>query len=276
MEIPQFANKAALIDFLVENKETIITQKKMALKTSDAISYAPSRLIDRNGEEIKASSSDQVDLIDADRLKLELVINTTNLMDSHRDVHFRGIWSKSLKEQRNLMLLQEHQMKFDSIISDQVKASAKIIGWDDLGYEYEGKTQALIFKTEISKDRNPFMFEQYAKGYVRNHSVGMRYVKIDLATNDERYPEEVSVWNKYFDKIVNKEMAEEIGYFWAVTEAKIVEGSAVPMGSNHATPTLTIEAKQDIDQPSSDTDQNEPPSGTQDQARSKRSSLYFY
>jgi hypothetical protein len=36
-------------------------------------------------------------------------------------------------------------------------------------------TEALVFNVEIDKDRNDFMFNQYAKGYVKEHSVGMRY-----------------------------------------------------------------------------------------------------
>lgn len=270
MEIPQFKNKADLIDFLVENKEIMIQNKKSILHKSDAISFAPARINDK-GDTIKAESVGM--LLDANALKVDLVINTTNLMDSHRDVHFRGIWTKSLKEQKNLYLLQEHKMEFATIISDQVKASARIMDWSDIGYSFEGKTQALIFKATIEKERNPFMFDQYAKGYVKNHSVGMRYVKIALATSDERYPEELTIWNKYFDQIANKEEAEQIGYFWAVTEAKIIEGSAVPMGSNFATPTLNVEAKQD----------NEPTKVTQPESSedtqkngSKGSQFLFY
>jgi hypothetical protein len=37
------------------------------------------------------------------------------------------------------------------------------------------ETEALVFNVEIDKDRNDFMFNQYAKGYVKEHSVGMRY-----------------------------------------------------------------------------------------------------
>jgi hypothetical protein len=72
---------------------------------------------------------------------------------------------------------------------------------------------------------------------VKNHSVGMQYVKLFLAVNDERYEEEFKVWEKYINLAVNKEVAIEYGYFWAVTEAKVIEGSAVPIGSNTYTPT---------------------------------------
>ena len=85
------------------------------------------------------------------------------------------------------------------------------------------------------------MFQQYSEGFVNNHSVGMQYVKIALAINDEDYPEEKETWNKYINKVANQETAIEKGYFWAVTEAKLIEGSAVVLGSNPITPTLNIE-----------------------------------
>lgn len=102
------------------------------------------------------------------------------------------------------------------------------------------------------------MFEQYAKGYVKEHSVGMRYVKLELAVNseDKYYRDEKEVWDKYIDQVANKETAEEQAYFWAVLEAKAIEGSAVVKGSNFATPTISVEAVKDTSitpEPSEDT-----------------------
>ena len=84
------------------------------------------------------------------------------------------------------------------------------------------------------------MFNEYRLGHVKNHSVGMRYVTLDLAINDEAYLANYELWNKYIDKIANKDDAEQQGYFWPVTEAKVVEGSAVPLGSNIITPTQSV------------------------------------
>jgi hypothetical protein len=96
------------------------------------------------------------------------------------------------------------------------------------------------------------MLKQYANGWVKNHSVGMRYVQLELAINSESdYDKEYKdLWDEYYPVIANKEVADERGYFWLVKEAKIVEGSAVVMGSNSATPTL--EMKDNVE-PSKDT-----------------------
>jgi len=254
------------IEQLIRDKEIIKQQKLAAVKHADATIHFVSAY-DNDGNVVKAVENTQ-SLLNATEIKAKLVINTTNLMDSHSDVHLPGIWTKTLQERKNVYLLQEHAMTFDKIISDEVKASAEYATWVELGFPYEGKTQALIFNAKIKKERNPFMFEQYAKGYVKEHSVGMRYVKIDLAVNDDRYKEEFDVWTKYIDKIANREEAEAKGYFWAVTEAKLVEGSAVVMGSNYATPVMSLTGKEN-EAVSEDTSEKEPPIGTQNQATDK-------
>ena len=253
----EFETKEDLFKALRENKSTLIAQKKMQTKCADAVLHYVVVENDK-GETNKAEA---VDVSDINSLKASLVINTTNLMDSHSDVHFKGTWNKSTKENKNILLLQEHRMTFDHIISDDVKAIVKEMNWSDLNINLSGTTEALIFNTNISKQRNPFMFEQYAKGYVKEHSVGMRYVKLELAINSESKwdVEEKAVWDKYYPEIANKEVADERCYFWAVTEAKIVEGSAVVKGSNYATPVLNIQAEKSLEtnEPLEDT-QTEP------------------
>ena len=238
----KFETKEELFTALRENKADLIATKKMQLKQTDSVFQVMPEVIKTDSTKAEEQTQENVNC-----LKAELVINTTNIMDSHSDVHLKGIWNKTVKEQKNLYLLQEHKMTFDHIISDNVNAKVVDMKWSDLGFNYKGTTEALIFGATIDKGRNPFMFEQYSKGYVKEHSVGMRYTKLELAINSEnKYDkEEKEVWDKYFDQIVNKEQAEEQGYFWAVQEAKVIEGSAVVKGSNHATPTISVEAVKD-------------------------------
>lgn len=250
----EFATKEELFAELKANKSTLIAQKKMITKEADATVHC----VNVNDEQTANKSQGASD--NPTKLKAELIINTTNLLDSHSDVHVKGIWNKSVKESKNILLLQEHRMAFDHIITDKVQASVNEVKWKDLGLNFNGTTEALTFNVEIDKERNPFMFEQYAKGYVNQHSVGMRYVKLELALNSEsKYDvEEKAVWDKYYNEIANKEVADEQGYFWAVTEAKIIEGSAVVRGSNYATPTISVEAVKDTP-----TEQTEPSIDTQ-------------
>jgi hypothetical protein len=260
--IPSFETKKELFYFLIENKSALIAEKKYGIKHADSFTYSAERFDKSDADKAISDPSTYT----GDKLRVKSVINTTGLMDSHDDVHISGLWNKTLKENKNIYLLQEHKMSFATIISDSVKASAVDMNWSDLGYNKVGKTQALVFDSTLTKERNPFMFEQYLKGYVKNHSVGMQYVKIDMAINDKSYPAEYSIWEKYIGEVVNQKEVAEQGYFWAVTEAKIVEGSAVVMGSNKITPTLSIEEKTE---PSADTQKDtEPQFSTQNQIES--------
>lgn len=253
-----FSDRGELFKALRENKAFLINQKKNTFKTADAVLYSPLVLTEQLGKAatVKALKAEGFDPETVSKMELDLAINTTNILDSHSDVHFPGLWDKSLKETKILYLLQEHRMVFDKIITDDVKASADMMSWKDLGLDFEGMTQVLRFKANAEKERNPYMFGQYAKGFVKNHSVGMRYVKLFLAMDSEAKwdKEEKEVWDKYIDQVVNKETAQAQGYFWAVTEAKVVEGSAVPLGSNWATPTISAEGKQEAGAATSETD----------------------
>lgn len=256
----QFNSKEAVFKALKDNKEVLITQKKNTIKQADAVIFQAEVNKPTKEESNKLEENNESETEEIDRLKAFLVINTTNLLDSHGDVHMKGLWNKSVKEQKNILLLQEHHMSFDKIISDKVKAQVKTYQWKDLGVSLRGETEALVFDSEISKERNPFMFEQYRKGYVREHSVGMRYIKLELAINsdDKYYKEEKEIWDNYISEVANKEEAEKQGYFWVVLEAKIIEGSAVVKGSNPVTPTLSVEAVKNTT-----TDNVEPPKDTQ-------------
>jgi hypothetical protein len=243
IQIPDIADKAKLFDWLIENKSLLIAQKKATVKHADTISYL-CPVIDDKGEVVKADTVSA----DVSKIKVRSIINTTNLYDSHEDVHIPGLWNKSLKETKDNYLVNQHDFSFEGIITDNVHAFAKNIAWADLGYAgYDGVTQALVYDSIIVKEESPFMFEKYRTGKVKNHSVGMRYVKVYMAINDPRYDKEFEVWEKYFSMIVNPEVPEEKGYFFAVTEAKNIEGSAVVRGSNHITPTQSVSAAKSTD-----------------------------
>lgn len=256
-----FETKDELFKYLKDNKSILIAEKKSSMKEADSFSYI------RNNELAKGSvikeNAPTASLIDKDVLRVKIVINTTNLLDSHSDVHIKSLWTKTLKEKKDIFLFQEHKMKFDHVIADNVNAYVKTYKWSDLGYNFDGETEALIFEVDVHKERNPFMFAQYAKGYVKQHSVGMIYVKVILCINstDKYYAEEKDNWDKYISEVANKQDAEELGYFWAVTEAKLVEGSAVVLGSNYATPTISVK---NIDEPLEDTQKDNDDSRSND------------
>lgn len=254
----EFTTKKALFDFLTTNKDVLIAQKKATMKRADAFIHQPVMVFEQPTNANKADGLIMPNPTIADKIKVVIIINTTNFLDGHGDVHLPGLWRKSLYENKMIMHLQEHEMEFDKIISDaeNLKAYTKTYTWAELGYPYEGMTEGLTFESTIERKRNEFMLNQYANGWVRNHSVGMYYITADIAINDKDYPNEYAAWNKYYPQIANKETADERGWFWYVLEAKCIEGSAVPLGSNSATPTITIEGcnpNERKNEPSNDT-----------------------
>jgi len=245
----KFSTKKELYEFLVKNKQKIIAQKKAEMKYADCVSFEPVIVRDKSSTE---KANNPIDISNLNRLKVVVIVNTTNIMDHHSDVHIPGLWKKSLRENKMIMHIQEHAMKLEKIISDgkNLKAFTRSFSWAELGVNFEGNTEALVFESTIERRRNEFMLEQYGNAYVKNHSVGMRYVQLVFCINDDNFGAEFEAWEKYFPLVANQEAAEEKGFFWAVKEAKVIEGSAVPLGSNWVTPTLDNNAK------------SEPPEGT--------------
>jgi len=239
VKFKDFDTKEEKIEWLVKNKADLVESAKSKNKEADGYGVTYMVSSEKGLDANKAENSDQEENV----LTVKAIINTTGLMDSHDDVHIKGIWKKTLSEFKRPKHLQEHESrKFSHIISDGDDLSVKTqsFTWRELGFDKEGSTQALVFESKVRKSRNPFMYEQYKNGWVTNHSVGMRYVKIEFAVNDNQYEEEKTVWDRYIDQVANPELAEEKGYFWAVTEAKMMEGSAVPNGSNSITPTMSV------------------------------------
>ncbi len=244
IEIPKFETKKELFSFLIENKDKIIAQKKSIKKKADGFLHI--HTIDNKGKLKANKANEPIDITNISELKVVAIINTTNFMDSHMDVHIPGLWKKSLDENKFIMFVQEHKSQdFNKIIADgtDLNPYTKFFRWSELGFAAEGETEALVFESTVKKSRNEFMFGQYANGFVKNHSVGMHYVKIGLAINDPDEVGEYELWEKYYPVIANKERADEQGYFWVVKEAKVVEGSAVPIGSNTITPTQSVTPK---------------------------------
>lgn len=223
------------VKYLVQNKQRLIKLKKASLKTADVIELSPVK----SGAATKQDGNQDTETT----LFRSIVGNTYNWMDSHDDVHVKGCFTKSIKETGEQVLhLHDHVHQLTAEVGDNLKTYEAEMAWKDLGVERSGVTTALMMDTAIQKDYNDKIFSKYESGRIQQHSVGMQYVKIELAINDAEEKEEFEVWNKYIDRIANREKAEDRGYFWAVTEAKLIEVSCVIRGSNEITPTLEPKA----------------------------------
>lgn len=244
-----------MIIALKSEKERIITQKKSIIKRADCYTGIQTDGVDSNvlntlkDINLKAfagitKSVNYLKETNIPNLIVTATSNTTNWFDSHKDVHIDGIWKKTLKDHPNgFPHIQEHEYDFDKVISMKAETTVKNTTFKKLGFEYDGTTQALTFKSIVDPNRNLFMYNQYANGWVEYHSVGMQYVNMVLCANSKLsdMDEEKANWDKYFTMIANKDAVNEHGYFWAILEAKLKEHSAVVFPSNVITPTNNIE-----------------------------------
>ena len=183
------------------------------------------------------------------------IINTIGYLDSHNDLHVNGIWNKSAAEQvGKVHYVADHVIGVQNLIAHKshVNIMVENVSWSSVGYNYPGTTQALVFEIEEKNLMHEKAQQLLEKNLPVENSVRMQYVNIVLcldssAKEDEEYR---ANYNKYHPLIANKDEFEEIRYFYAVLEAKIVgEGSMVLEGSNSATRTLSTK---DIE-PSKDT-----------------------
>jgi len=232
MKLPEFKTQKDLFKHLRENKTRLIGLKKAQIKLCDNI------LSDPTGLELKGMPASYPDDTD-EMITRSIVGNTYGWMDSHDDVHIKGIFTKSINESgHKVMHLHDHVHQLDAEVGDNLKVYETEIEWKEVGHDSTGKATALVMDTEIRKEYNPRIFQKYKKGQIDQHSVGMQYVDIFLCLNDKDDKEHYGNWKNYIDEVKNSEVAEEQGYFWAVTTAKLIEISCVIRGSNELTPTM--------------------------------------
>jgi hypothetical protein len=252
MKLPKFETKREMFDYLIQNKSELIEMKRATLKFTDLVGMP------EQTETNKALFTDYKDDPISGVIKRSIVANTYNWMDSHDDVHVGNTFLKSINERTNKVFhLHDHKHEVTAKVGKPIEIKEVEVDWMDLGINRLGKTTVLMLDSEIKEAYNKDVFRQYLDDEIDQHSVGMRYVKIQLAVNDSEYKEEKAVWDEYYPKLGNPEQADKQGYFWAVKEASLVEVSAVLMASNTLTPTV-----QNIE-PSEDTQKTEPTEVTQ-------------
>lgn len=174
-----------------------------------------------------------------------IVVNTTKVLDSHRDLHINGIWDKTAKERnKKNYLVDTHELSVKSTIArkEYVEILIAQIPFSSLGKDYRGNTEALIYKIPKDKIIDPKAKEWLDSGDDIEASVKMQYVQILFAMDSDDPEDEVFKirFDEYITQIMNKDEFEDeygpISYFWVVKEAKNKdESSLVLLGSNSAT-----------------------------------------
>lgn len=220
----EFETRELMFKALKENRDKIVGIKKAGIKHSDPVSF---HVKEQNAE--KAEGDTTVGIGST----IYAIINTTNWLDSHGDVHLNGIWDNSIKDQNGkLYYIINHDLQIGSVIAypKDVQASVKTLMWKQLGLDYSGETEALTFEVKLTDSANKDALNAIIEKHAIQNSVRMGYVSMTLCIDDasDDFKQERENFYKYLPVIANKEKAIDEGYFWAIHEAKIIkEGSAV-------------------------------------------------
>jgi hypothetical protein len=255
--IPENLTGKELFKFLIANKSNLVAAKKAAIKTTDSVLFDAAIITPAKTATQKAGGDDgsapPVDVPGMRTVDVKVVANTAWYCDSQMDVLTDKSYEKSVKEKGNLIPhIADHIRKSTNHVGDVKAVYTQSVSLKELGYKGSGSTTALIFETTVREDYNADTYKFYKNGKIKQHSIGLIYVSIGLCINDKESLPEYELWNKYYDKVINKDVVDERGYFWIVPEVKIMENSCVLFGSNELTPTLDAKCDTD-DQPSDDT-----------------------
>ena len=231
-----FEDKELMFAELLANKELIIKEK-----TSNILKSIDKGIAITSNQEAILKAIETNKELNIDKDYYYFVVNSSNILDSHGDMHVKGNWDKTVKEQqKKTYLVFDHQLKRSEIIAmkEDIEMLTFEIPFSLIGKNYDGNTYALVYKVHKDKIRNKEAKELLESGYSFEASVRMRYIKIDLAMDSslKENAKEKENFDKYFSEIANKEDFEKITHFWIVKEAKNEqESSLVMFGSNPAT-----------------------------------------
>ena len=258
-----FEDKEVMFAELLANKELIIKEK-----TSNILKSIDKGIAIASNQEAIQKAIETNKELNIDKDFYYFVVNSSNILDSHGDMHVKGNWDKTVKEQqKKTYLVFDHQLKRSEIIAmkEDIEMLTLEIPFSLIGKNYEGNSYVLVYKVHKDKIRNKEAKELLESGYAFEASVRMQYVKIDLAmdSNLKENAKEKENFDKYYSEIANKEEFETLSYFWVIKEAKNVqESSLVMFGSNPATGLINENKEADAitssnEEPLKDTQENQ-------------------
>ncbi len=220
-------NREDRFDYLKKNSKALVSLKKATIKTAECVIGTP--LLVKSEETDKAAGEDGV---------YEIAANTCMYIDDQMDALAPGAATKSINEnlkRGTIYFLKNHARTTDNIIGSIKDAYYKQFPLSSLGYDAEGMADVLTIVGEPDRELDAKTYDLYKKGFVKQHSIGLQYVKIDVAADDPTNAPAYKIWQAHYDEIINKDVADKYGFFFYVSEFKLFELSAVLWGSNDLT-----------------------------------------
>lgn len=161
-------------------------------------------------------------------------------IDSDKDMLLTGCAKKSISE-RGVGCKKGNKIKHlkDHEWSENI---ARIDVLEEREVEFEGRSLTGIYHESFypeSTDSNDMLIK-IAAGLYDARSIGYQYENIIYCSRDSDDIKTRENYDKYIQLAINPEEAERDGYFWAVKEIRLWEGSDVSFGANELTPLLGV------------------------------------
>lgn len=199
---------------------------------------------------VKSSSIGKASIKDVD-LKKRIVTgfyNAYNFVDDGMDVLLDGCCKQSIKQngpESNSVAKIKH-----ALFHDITRLPGKILVLEERTVDTEkfGSVTGPYFETQMdsSTEGNDTLIK-YQAGVYDNHSIGYRELQAKKIERDGQHGNSQQ-WNKFMDMLVNPKKAEDAGYFYAVSEIRLFEGSTVGFGMNELTPYLGVKGKEQVNE----------------------------
>ena len=186
-------------------------------------------------------------LKDDGTMTVEGVAITANVIDSHGSIFTRECLEDALKG--TTFHNANHIRDFVNPISNEVEKELRTFKWSELGGDDDTDVTALVFRSKFTEEDNPMMYRQYKLGKVHYHSIEFDWQNRskEIFCIREGNDEEREAWKRYYPQVVNKEIADKRGWFYVYEKAPILGVSAVVLGSNKYTPTLSARGYKEDD-----------------------------
>lgn len=232
VDIPEFKTKSELHSYLRSNVDKLIKQKKSLPIKSDIFDWG-CLPIDR-----KTTIKDDGNDMEPDEIEVNNIANLSGWCDSYMDVCIKDCWNKTIKDKSIVYHLKNHDYSTDDIVGKDAELYTKMFALSYFGIESDiDKAQALMMRSIVPKEYDKKTYYLYRDNQIKQHSIGYWIIQMKLCIDSE-LDEDSSYkanWDKYYPMVINKDKVDKYGYFWALTEIRILENSCVLFGANEHT-----------------------------------------
>lgn len=232
VEIPEFKTKSELHAYLRGNIDKLIKQKKSLPVKSDIMDWGCLPI--NQAQTIKQDGT----MLSADEIEVNNIANLSGWCDSYTDVCIKDCWKKGITDKSIVYHLKNHDYSTDDIVGKDAELYTKMFDLSYFGIESDvTKAQALMMRSIVPKDYDRKTFLLYKDNQIKQHSIGYYIIQVKLCLDSQLEEDEAykKNWDKYYPEVINKDKVDKYGYFWALTEIRILENSCVLFGANEHT-----------------------------------------